>query len=89
VRRHVLRAGGTRRAHGTRSHGLFFCAFAAKTATTPGCNDPLAAGPATTKTSIFPRKTAPVVRLPATKFPKLQKRLKIGKIPVKMKFRKP
>jgi hypothetical protein len=42
-----------------------------------------------TKNKHFPRKTAPVVRLPATKFPKLQKRLKTGKLPVKMKFRKP
>ncbi len=42
-----------------------------------------------TKNKHFPRKTAAVVRLPATKFPKLQKRLKSGQLPVKMKFRKP
>ncbi len=42
-----------------------------------------------TKNKHSPRKTAPVVRLPATKFPKLQKRLKTGQLPVKMKFRKP
>jgi hypothetical protein len=42
-----------------------------------------------TKNKHSPRKTARLVRTPATKFPKLQKRLKTGKIPVKMKFRNP
>ncbi len=42
-----------------------------------------------TKGKHSPRKTARSVRMPATKFAKIQKRLKSAKFPGKMEFRKP
>ena len=42
-----------------------------------------------TKSKHSPRKTARSVRMPATKFPKIQKRLKSAKFPGKIEFRKP